>query len=233
MILSSIVLALSQLGDLRFLRVLVLGVLLSAGLLVGLYFGLSGFLDWLLPDSLTLPWIGTINWLEAAANWGTLALMLVASIFLMVPVAALFAGLFTESIADAVEDRHYPTLAPAQPEPLAAALWGTVRFFLVILVANLLALFFYLIAGPFGPAVFWLVNGYLLGREYFETVAIRRIGRQRARAMRKSNALTVWLMGALMAAPLTVPLLSLFVPVVGVATFTHLFHRLNGLTPRR
>ena len=31
-----------------------------------------------------------------------------------------------------------------------------------------------------------------------------------------------------MAAPLTVPILNLVVPVLGAATFTHLFHRLEG-----
>ena len=36
---------------------------------------------------------------------------------------------------------------------------------------------------------------------------------------------------ALMAIPLTVPLLSLLVPVLGAATFTHLFHRLETTPP--
>ena len=31
-----------------------------------------------------------------------------------------------------------------------------------------------------------------------------------------------------MAAPLSVPILNLVVPVLGVATFTHMFHRLSG-----
>ena len=35
-----------------------------------------------------------------------------------------------------------------------------------------------------------------------------------------------WLAGTLMAAPLSIPLVNLLVPVLGVATFTHLFHRL-------
>jgi uncharacterized protein involved in cysteine biosynthesis len=38
----------------------------------------------------------------------------------------------------------------------------------------------------------------------------------------------VWLAGILMAAPLSIPLVNLVIPVLGVATFTHLFHRLAG-----
>jgi uncharacterized protein involved in cysteine biosynthesis len=37
----------------------------------------------------------------------------------------------------------------------------------------------------------------------------------------------VWLAGALMAAPLSIPLLGLVIPVLGVATFTHMHHRLT------
>ena len=72
------------------------------------------------------------------------------------------------------------------------------------------------------------MNGFLLGREYFTLAAIRRIGRQGARELRSRHAATIWLAGVLMAIPLTVPLLNLVVPILGAATFTHLFHMLNG-----
>ena len=31
-----------------------------------------------------------------------------------------------------------------------------------------------------------------------------------------------------MAIPLTIPVMNLIIPIIGVAAFTHLFHRLNG-----
>jgi CysZ protein len=34
--------------------------------------------------------------------------------------------------------------------------------------------------------------------------------------------------GILMALPLTIPLMNLFIPILGAATFTHLYHRLAG-----
>lgn len=36
----------------------------------------------------------------------------------------------------------------------------------------------------------------------------------------------------MMAAPLSIPLVSLAVPVLGVATFTHQYHRLAGTAAR-
>jgi CysZ protein len=74
--------------------------------------------------------------------------------------------------------------------------------------------------------VFWLVNGWLLGQEYFMLVAQRRLGRVAARGLRRQNRLTLWAAGTLMAAPLSLPLINLVIPVLGVATFTHIFHRI-------
>jgi uncharacterized protein involved in cysteine biosynthesis len=107
----------------------------------------------------------------------------------------------------------------------------SVNFFGVVVAVNALALIVYLFSGPFAPLVFWAVNGYLLGREYFTLAAMRHLGRDGARALRKRHSGTIWLAGALMAAPLSVPLVNLLVPVLGAATFTHLFHRLQARAP--
>ena len=90
---------------------------------------------------------------------------------------------------------------------------------------NLLALFLSIFFLAFDPLIFWALNGFLLGREYFQMVAMRHLGRQDAQEMRRRFSGRVWLAGIFMAAPLSVPILNLFVPLVGVATFTHLFHR--------
>ncbi len=99
--------------------------------------------------------------------------------------------------------------------------WG------LMIVANIFALILYAFSGPFAPLVFWSVNGFLLGREYFTLVAMRRLGRAGAKSLRAENSAQIWLAGTLMAAPLSIPILNLIIPVLGVATFTHLFHRLN------
>jgi uncharacterized protein involved in cysteine biosynthesis len=152
--------------------------------------------------------------------------MLGLSVFLMVPVASAFSGLFIEDIADAVEDRHYPGLPPVTPVRLGDSLVASLNFLGLVIAANVLALVLYIFAGPFIPVVFWAVNGWLLGREYFTLVATRRIGREGAKALRAQNSGRIWLAGILMAAPLSVPLVNLVIPVLGVATFTHLFHRM-------
>ena len=228
MIIGDFLKALGQLGDGRFLKVVGLGVLLSLALLFGVYVLFVQALDWITPDTLTLPWLGEVAWVDNLIGWGSFLLMIGLSVFLMVPVASAFTGLFLDDVAQAVEDRHYPAKGLAPRQPFMDGLIDSVNFFGVLIAVNLLALLLYAFVGPFAPLMFWAVNGYLLGREYFQMVAARRLGRQGARDLRKRHSGQVWIAGMLMAAPLSIPLINLVIPVLGVATFTHLFHRLAG-----
>ena len=227
MILSSFLAALGQWTDARFRRVVLLGVALTLALLVAVYALMLVAIQWLVPETTTLPLLGPVGGLDTLLSFGSILLMLLASVFLMVPVASAFTGLFLEDVVDAVEDRHFPTLPDARPQRLSEGLIGAVNFFGIALAANLIALFLWPFAGPLVPVLFWSVNGYLLGREYFTLVAQRRIGRDEAKALWRANKARIWGAGVLMAAPLSIPLVNLLIPVFGVATFTHLFHRLN------
>ncbi|GIX12359.1 MAG: membrane protein [Paracoccaceae bacterium] len=230
MILLDFLRALGQLGDRAFLLVLAKALALTVALLVALWIG-AGWAIALLPDwSVELPLIGPASFGLAAAGIAWLA-VLAASALLMFPVAAIFIGFFLEEIAGAVERRHYPHLPPVRPQPLIETLVDALQFFGVMVAANLLALVIYPFSGPFAPLVFWAVNGFLLGREYFQMVALRRLPPDQARALRRRHFATIFTAGTLMALPLSVPLVNLIVPVLGVATFTHLFHRLSRGAP--
>lgn len=233
MILQAFFLAIAQIGDRPFRKVLMLGVLLTFALLVAATVGLLWLVQTYFGDGITLPWIGEVQWVDSLFSATSILVMLFLSIFLMVPVASAITSFFLDEIAQAVEDRHYPQLPEARNVPFAEALGDSVAFLGVLIVANLLGLIVYLIflvtavLAPFAPFVFYALNGYLLGREYFTLVAIRRIGRKEATRMRKQYGSTVFLAGVLMTVPLTVPVVNLLVPVLGAATFTHLFHMLN------
>ncbi|MBL3702512.1 hypothetical protein GI582_07375 [Sulfitobacter sp. BDSS02] len=233
MILQAFFLAFAQIGDRPFRKVLMLGVLLTLALLVAATVGLLWLVQTYFGDGMTLPWIGEVQWVDSLFSATSILVMLFLSIFLMVPVASAITSFFLDEIAQAVEDRHYPQLPEARNVPFAEALSDSVAFLGVLIVANLLGLVVYLIflvtavLAPFAPFVFYALNGYLLGREYFTLVAIRRIGRKEATRMRKQYGSTVFLAGVLMTVPLTVPVVNLLVPVLGAATFTHLFHMLN------
>ena len=227
MIIGDFLKALGQLPDARFRRVLFLGIGLTFLLLFAVYAIVVFAVSIFAPDVVTLPIIGEVTWVKSVISWGSIFLMFGLSVFLMVPVASAFTSMFLDQVADAVEDRHYPALPPVQPVPLADALRDTLSFLGILIAANLAALVLYIFFAPFAPLIFWGLNGFLLGREYFQLVAMRRMDRVAAQAMWRDNLGTVWLAGGLMAVPLTVPLVNLFVPILGAATFTHLFHRLH------
>lgn len=227
--------ALGQVSDPRFLGVLLRALGLTVALLAAFAVGavwLVGFL----PATLELPLIGEVGTPVGALRAMTLAAVVVLSAFLMFPVAAVFVSLFLDEIADAVEARHHPDLAEPRRRGLLEEIRAGLWFALVVLAVNAVALVLYLPAGPFAPVVFWALNGYLLGREYFELVAARRLGPEGVTKLRRRHRLAVWLAGTLMALPLSLPVVNLVVPLLGVATFTHMVHRLwrrEGITSVR
>ena len=225
--LSDIGRALGQLADGRFLSVLLFGV----GLTLALLFGLAAAVFWavglVVPPVFTLPWLGEVTWAADVLSWAGAGLVLVLSPFLMVPVAGAFTGLFLDRVADAVEARHYPGLPPAPGTPVLTALIDALGFLGLVVLANLLALVIYLLVAPLAPVIFWIVNGFLLGREYFTMTALRRMDRRSARALWRRHMGELSLMGGLLAMALTVPVVNLVVPVLAAAAFTHAFHRLT------
>lgn len=227
-ILRAFLMALGQIGDRRFRRVLLIGIALTFTLLVAASAGFLLFLQWAVGDETVLPIIGPVTWLSDLVSWAGFGVMLVLSVFLMVPVASAITSMFLEDVAQAVEDRHYPQLPKVPGVPFGEALKDTLNFLGVLVAANLVAVLLYILFPPAAIFIFWGMNGFLLGREYFTLAAMRRVGRQGARDLRRRHAGTIWLAGTLMAMPLSVPLVNLLIPILGAATFTHIFHALNA-----
>ena len=221
--------ALGQCTDPRFVFV----ILKALGLTVALLIGVATLAAWsitLLPDPLfSVPLLGEVARPSLGLGGVAFAATLWASSFLMIPVAAIFVGLFLEDVASAVEARHYPGLTPRRIG-LVQSLTGALAFLALVIGINLVALIPYLLfiwLPPVTMILFYAVNGYLLGREYFQMVAERHLPRPQATALRRRHRGRIWLAGVLMAIPLTIPVLNLLVPVFGVATITHQFHRLR------
>jgi CysZ protein len=233
MILSAFLKAIGQIRDRRFRRVLLLGLGLTIALLLAFSLGTVALLGWLLPDRLWLPLIGEIALTGAVLGWVSVPVFLGLSAVLMVPVASAFMGLFLDQIAAAVEDRHYPGLLKARAIGLADSLRDSARFLGVVVAVNLVALVGYVLLAPIAPILFWGVNGYLLGREYGQLVALRRQDLAGANRFRRTHAGRLFVAGVLMAVPLTIPVLNLLVPIIGAASFTHLYHMLSARHPAR
>ena len=216
--------AFAQLDDPRLQRILLLGLGLALAVLLGL-----GVVLWFAVVQLHLfSW----GWLETAFEIGS-GLIIGILLWLLFPAAvSATIGLYLEGVAEAVEDRHYRGLPPAAGQSVGAAIRSGLRFALVAIMLNLAALFVYLIFTlvllPFlNPFVFYALNGYLFGREYYEIVALRRLDEKRAGELRRRNNGRIFLAGVVIALMLTVPLLNLIAPVIATAFMVHIFETIR------
>ena len=180
------------------------------------------FLDYAMPYvEAWLPNMGEWSgWLDTFAAVLSAIGIAAGMAFLIAPVSAIIAGLFLDDAADSVEKASYAGDAPGQAMPLGQSILSSLRFFLVVIAANLVALLFLLIPGV-NIVIFFLVNGYLLGREYFEFAAGRYLGAERARAWRSRNQGRVWLAGLAIGLFLMVPLLNLLTPLFAAIFMVH------------
>jgi CysZ protein len=196
---------------------------LLAALIVAVEWSFTYFVAW--PD-----------WIETTIQWlGGLALV-AASIFLIPPVTSIIAGLYLDDIAAQVERTNFPADPPGRELPMALAGWLAVKFFVVVLVVNLVALLLLLVPGV-NLIAFYVGNGYLLGREYFELAAMRHMRQADAKRLRKANRLTVLLCGLLIAALASVPILNLVTPLFATGFMVRMYKRIAaragvGLAPR-
>ena len=170
-------------------------------------------------------------WLETGIALLSGLSLVVGLAFLVAPVTALFAGLFLDEIAEMVERTHYPADPPGRALPLLASVLTTLRFTGVVALVNLVALPLVFLLG-FGFLVFFLANGYLLGREYFEMAALRFHDADTARRLREGHAGAIFACGLLIAAVLAVPLLNLLTPLFATAFTVHMHKRIAGREAR-
>jgi len=222
--------AVSQALEPDFRRVLVKGVAIAGAAFLALLAVAQLVLARLV--ELEIVWL---EWLAELAGFGAL----VVALFLLFPaVVALCVGFFLDDVAGAVERRWYPADSPGRDLPAAEALKDGAVFAAIALGLNLLALPLYLallFVPPLNLFLFYGLNGYLLGREYFDLASRRHISAAEAAALRKANAGRVFLAGAAIAVLASVPLVNFAAPILGAAAMTHVFKqtaRARAVMPR-
>lgn len=212
-----------------FWKVLGLTLLVLAGLWVAIrqlfiYLALP-WIDTLLPG---IPdWAGWLGFVFAILAGIGLALALA---LLIAPVTAIIAGLFLDDVAEVLERRDYPQDAPGRAMPMGETIWASLKFFGVIILGNLIALLLLLVPGV-NLIAFFLVNGYLLGREFFEFAAMRFRTPDEARQLRAKHAATVFTAGLVIALFLAIPFVNLLTPLFAASLMVHLHKSISMREP--
>ena len=225
--------AVAQLSDPKMRRVLWLGILGELAAFTVLWAAVWWLLANIDPASIwglatIVEWMGGLfDWLAGLAFFATL---LVATFLMFPAVVMIVVALFLDQVATVVEQRHYPELGDPRKQPLSETLGSTVKFAAIVILLNVLVLPIYLILLLIPGAnllLYYLLNGYLVGREFFELAAFRRMEPADAHRLRKSYRGRVMMAGVMLTFLMTIPIVNLLAPVLGAAFMVHVTHDLR------
>jgi CysZ protein len=199
-------------------RAILLSLALAIALLVALWLGLS--------IALAAARVAGIGWLDTLIDVAGSAAALLLAWLLFPAMSLLILGFFLDGILDAVESRRYPGAGPTLRRGATAGLASVLRLLLLALALNLVALPLYLLPA-INLFIYYLLNGYLVGREYFELVALRRVDGGAARAMWRQHRGRLVLAGIVITFLLSLPLINLVAPVTAASFMLHVFEGLR------
>lgn len=215
---SAALLALSDLFTPPFRSVLFKSLGLTTALLVVIWIATQGLLEAFLV--VPYPWLDTTIAILAGIG------VFLGLIFLVPPITSAIAGLFLDEIAQTVEKTRYPEDVPGRDLPLGQSLALTVKFTLLVISVNLFVLLLTLLPG-INFIAFFIANGYLLGREYFELAAMRFRSAEDAKALRKDYGARVFFAGVLIACFVAIPIVNLLTPLFATAFMVHMHKRIE------
>ena len=234
-IVDSFLKGVSQLPDPTLRRVLLIGILGSLAIFALLWTALwwaMGAVAW--TDIWGIGWL--VETLGSFVDWAAGLLyvfaMIVATFLLFPAVVTIVVGFFLEDVVRAVEARHYPNEPAPRPQPLGEVLATTLKFALMVAALNIAFLPLYLIlflVPPLNLILYYLLNGYLVSREYYELVALRRLDPRTARRLRRSHRGRILFAGILLVFFMTIPIVNFVTPVLATAFMVHVYQNL----PRR
>lgn len=239
-VLAGISRAFGQIGDPAFTRVMLIGV---AGAMV-VFILLWIFTAWLLG---LVPWtelplvgwifdwiagvLGTLgDWIGIVGDIAFGGVMLTVTFLLFPAVTTTIVSFFLDGIVGAVEAKHYPGRGDPRHQPITEQVVLAGKFLALVIGANILAMPLYAIlffVPPLNLVLYYGLNGYLVGREFYEMVSIRRLSPETAVVLRRKYGARLVIAGAIIVFGMTVPLLNLFVPVLAAAMMVHVFESMR------
>ena len=187
-----------------------------------------GLLAWVLLEKFGLLGFG---FLDTFLPWIGGALIVVIGFVFFPSTIMVIGGLFSDEIISTIEERHYPKNIGSNHVSLLISIRTGLTVIIIATIINICLLPFYAL-GMLLPGlsfvIFYLGNGYLIGRELFETVAQRHLPVNEARQLRKRYFLKILLGGSLITFVATIPLINLATPLFGIGFMVHLYHKFHS-----
>jgi CysZ protein len=215
---SAFLKAFRQLGDAKFKRVLFIGIGVAALVQI-----LLAVLLWKSVGQIKL-----LEWDWANTLIGVLGGFAVHALLILIfpAISTAIMSFWLDDVAMAVETVHYPNLPALRSQSITTQSGAGIRFMVVTISLNLLILPLYLIPG-LNFVFYYLLNGYLFGREYAELVLLRRLDDGQVKTLRRGNRGIFFAAGGLIAFLFSFPLINLAAPVLGTAIMVHVAESLR------
>ena len=155
-------------------------------------------------------WLAIV--IHAVAGLGLLA----AAILLITPVSFIVGSFFFDGLANHVEADMGGDVGRGRPMPIAQASWIGLKFSVLSLAVNLIALLLLLVPG-LNLIAFFAANAFLLGRGFFELAALRYCSVAETRELLRAYNGRILLAGCLCAALASIPIVNLLTPLFATA----------------
>ncbi|MBR7159062.1 MAG: EI24 domain-containing protein [Alphaproteobacteria bacterium] len=181
-------------------------------------------------------------WLENAIDILGGVLSAVISLFLLPALISIFSELFSDRIIDHTEATYFPKAPAPTPVSLSTGILYSLKFSgkaafytLGMFIAFILILPFYFIPVLnfllviISSTIMYLINGYLIGKGYFDTVAMRHMSPEEASALWSRHRFRLLFAGVIIAFVFTVPVLNLLAPIFSFCLMTQMFWKVKGL----
>lgn len=220
--LTAFTLSIRQLSDPR-----IVAVLFKSAAATLAIFAALGVAVWWGTRAALAAWTGGASGSVAAAIAVVTTALALWLLFRAVGVAVI--GLFADEVVEAVEARHYPAaLASAHAVGFAQSVTIGIGSIARVVAVNIVMLPIYLAllaTGVGTAAAFFVVNGWLLGRDLGDMVALRHEKVSTMRAWRKATGGRRFVLGLAVTGLFVVPIVNILAPIIGAAMATHLYHR--------
>lgn len=218
--LNSIIKTLNQISTAPFRRVLFLSVSISL---------LTTLLLWAFITKIIFNTnMTSITWLEWFLNILGGGAVFILLVLLLPTLVGLIASIMLESICRSVELVYYPHLPKAQGQNLYTGVLVGLKFTGTMIVLNIIFLPLMVIP-PVYIFASWVLNSYLLSREFFELVAYRRLDKVNVNRMYKKFRFTLIGYGLVIAFISIIPVINFIVPLFGTAVMLHAFQRIQNI----
>ena len=133
-------------------------------------------------------------------------------------------------MALAVETEHYSDSSAPRIQSKTELFLVTFKFVAISLLLNILVFPVYVILfflGPLNLLIYYILNGYLIGIEFFELAANRWLLPADAKKLRQKVRCQLFLAGVIITFMMTLPIVNLIAPVIAVAAMVYLFNGWN------